>query len=200
MSIHPSPPSCTMHQMILEPVIQSEVSQKEKSIIYEHVHMEPRKMVLMNLFAGQEWRHRCREQICGHSKVSWGQNELKQQHEVYTLPCVKQIASGKLLYNTRTPARRSVMACGMGRRLRREGIYVYLRLIHIVLWQKPTQHCRAIIFQLKVKFFFLNLWRRVKRNATTGELTQPNLPKLSKNYGFPARISCQPIPDELAAK
>ena len=39
--------------------------------------MEPRKMVLMNLFAGQEWRHRCREQICGHSKVSWGQNELR---------------------------------------------------------------------------------------------------------------------------
>ena len=45
-----------------------------------------------------------------------------------------------------------------------------------------------------------NLWRRVKRYATTRELTQPNLPKLSKNCGFPARISCQPILDELAAK
>ena len=57
--------------------IQSEVNQKEKSIIYEHVHMKSRKMVLMNLFAGQEWRHRCREQICGHSKVRWGWNELR---------------------------------------------------------------------------------------------------------------------------
>lgn len=25
------------------------------------------KMVLMNLFAGQKWRHRCREWTCGHS-------------------------------------------------------------------------------------------------------------------------------------
>ena len=69
MTTHSSPPSCTMHQMILEPVIQSKVSQKEESIIYEHVHTESRKLVLMNLFAGQEWRQRCREQICGHSKV-----------------------------------------------------------------------------------------------------------------------------------
>ena len=26
------------------------------------MHMESRKMVLMNLFAGQQWRHRHREQ------------------------------------------------------------------------------------------------------------------------------------------
>ena len=24
------------------------------------------KMILMNLFAGKEWRHRCREWSCGH--------------------------------------------------------------------------------------------------------------------------------------
>ena len=28
--------------------------------------MEPRKMVQMNLFAGQKLRHRCREQMYGH--------------------------------------------------------------------------------------------------------------------------------------
>ena len=28
--------------------------------------MDSRKMVLMNLFAGQQWRRRHREQICGH--------------------------------------------------------------------------------------------------------------------------------------
>ena len=27
---------------------------------------------------------------------------------------------------------------------------VYLELIHNVVWQKPTQHCKAIIFQLKI--------------------------------------------------
>ena len=29
--------------------------------------MESRKMVLMNLFAGQQWRWRYKEQTCGHS-------------------------------------------------------------------------------------------------------------------------------------
>ena len=29
--------------------------------------MESRKMVLMNLFIGKEWRHRCGEWTCVHS-------------------------------------------------------------------------------------------------------------------------------------
>ena len=33
--------------------------------------------------------------------------------------------------------------------LRREGIHVYLSLSHTVVWQKPTQHCKTIILQLK---------------------------------------------------
>ena len=36
-----------------------------------------------------------------------------------------------------------------------EGIYVYLWLIHVDVWQKQTQHCKAIILQLK--FFLKNL-------------------------------------------
>ena len=39
----------------------------------------------------------------------------------------------------------------MGGRSRREGIYVYLWLIHADIWQKPTQYCKAIILQLKMK-------------------------------------------------
>ena len=35
--------------------------------------------------------------------------------------------------------------------IKREGTYVYLLLIHIVAGQKPTQHCKAIILQLKKK-------------------------------------------------
>ena len=38
---------------------------------------------------------------------------------------------------------------GVAARLKRKRIYVYLELIHIVVWQKLTQHCKAIIFQLK---------------------------------------------------
>ena len=35
------------------------------------------------------------------------------------------------------------------RRLNKEKIYVYIWLIHIVVQQKLTQHCKAIIFQFK---------------------------------------------------
>ena len=37
-------------------------------------------------------------------------------------------------------------------RFKREGIYVHLWLIHTVVQQKPTQHCKAIILQFKNKF------------------------------------------------
>ena len=37
------------------------------------------------------------------------------------------------------------------RRFKREGTHVYLWLIHVDIWQKPTQHCKAIILQLKIK-------------------------------------------------
>ena len=39
---------------------------------------------------------------------------------------------------------------GVGGRFKREGTYVYLWLIYVVVWQKPTQHCKAIILQLKI--------------------------------------------------
>ena len=41
---------------------------------------------------------------------------------------------------------------GVGGRLMREGIYVYLYRIHIVVYQKPMQHCKAIILQFKINF------------------------------------------------
>ena len=39
----------------------------------------------------------------------------------------------------------------MGGRFKREGIYVYVELIHVDVWQK-TKFCKAIILQLKNKF------------------------------------------------
>ena len=38
----------------------------------------------------------------------------------------------------------------VGGRFKREGTYVYLWLIHVDAWQKPTQYCKAIILQLKI--------------------------------------------------
>ena len=37
----------------------------------------------------------------------------------------------------------------MGGELRREGTYAYAWPIHVDVWQKPTQYCKAIILQLK---------------------------------------------------
>ena len=38
----------------------------------------------------------------------------------------------------------------VGERFKREGTYVYLWLVHIDVWQKPTHYCEAIILQLKI--------------------------------------------------
>ena len=37
---------------------------------------------------------------------------------------------------------------GMGGRFKREGTYVYLWLIQVDIWQRPTQNCKAVILQL----------------------------------------------------
>ena len=46
--------SVLVRWMILEPVIQTEVSQRKTNIVYYHIYMESRKILLMNLSAGQE--------------------------------------------------------------------------------------------------------------------------------------------------
>ena len=40
----------------------------------------------------------------------------------------------------------------VGGRFRREGTYVYQWLMHVDLWQKPIQCCKAIILPLKIFF------------------------------------------------
>ena len=46
---------------------------------------------------------------------------------------------------------------GDGREVQKEGIYVYLWLIHVEAWQKTTKFCKATILQqkinLKIKYF-----------------------------------------------
>ena len=40
----------------------------------------------------------------------------------------------------------------MGERFKREGTFVYLWSIHVDLWQKSIQYCKAVIIQLKINF------------------------------------------------
>ena len=55
--------SILMRWMKLEPIIQSEVSLKDKDHynILTHIYMEFRKMVTITLYARQKKRHRCIE-------------------------------------------------------------------------------------------------------------------------------------------
>ena len=48
--------------------------------------------------------------------------------------------------------------------IKREGTYVYLWLIHVNVWQKPTQYGKAIILQVKInKLLFLKEQKKKKR-------------------------------------
>ena len=79
--------------------------------------------------------------------------------ETYTLPYVKQIASGNLLYDAKSSDQ---VLCDnlegwdrveVGAKFKREGTCVYLWLIHADIWQRAMQNCKAIILQLKINNF-----------------------------------------------
>ena len=58
-----------MRWMKLEPIIQSEIHQKEKdkNHILTHIYIKSRKVVPMILLTGQQRRHRCKEKSFGLS-------------------------------------------------------------------------------------------------------------------------------------
>ena len=81
----------------LEPVIQSEVSLKEKNKHRILAHTwNKKKIILMNLFAEKEWGPRRRESACGHSGGGNGTSGGSIIN-IYTLSDVKWIAGEKLL-------------------------------------------------------------------------------------------------------
>ena len=69
--------------MKLEPIIQSEVSQKDKEhySILTHIYMEFIKMVMITLYAKQKKRHRCTEQTFGLFGRRQGWDILREQHQ-----------------------------------------------------------------------------------------------------------------------
>ena len=82
--------SVLMRWMNLEPIIQSDLSQKEKDECHILMYIyRIRKMVLKNLHTGQQWRNRHREQIYGHGE---GEERVRCMERVtwkLTLSCVK---------------------------------------------------------------------------------------------------------------
>ena len=72
-----------MRWMKLEPIIKSEVSQKDKDqySILMHIYMEFRKMLMITLYAKQKKIHRHIEQsfgLCGRRR---GWDVLREQHQ-----------------------------------------------------------------------------------------------------------------------
>ena len=72
--------SVLMRWMKLEPIIQSEVSQKDKE---HYIYMEFRKMVMITLNAKQKKRHSCTEQTFGLCGRRRGWDVSREQHVYY---------------------------------------------------------------------------------------------------------------------
>ena len=111
-------------------------------------------MVLKNLFTWQQWRNRCRKQTYGHGReedsvrcmerVTWKTYiticKIDSQWEFSVwLRKLNKGSVGKL--------NKGGIGQEMGERFKREGISVFLWLIHVEVWQKTTKFCKAIIFQ-----------------------------------------------------
>ena len=97
--------------------------------------------------------HRHREQTCGRSGEWRSWDELRELHwNIYITTC-KIDSQWKFAVGGRGANRGlgdSLAGWEGGGRFQRKGTCVYFWLIHIDGWQKPTQHCRAIILQLKI--------------------------------------------------
>ena len=138
------------------PIIDNEVSQKEKHqySILMHI-MEFRKMVMMTLYARQQKRHRYKEQTFGlweKVRVRWFAI-IALKHVYYHIrnrwpvqvQCMKQSTQSQCSGTTQ-----KLGWDGGGCGVQDWGTHVHPWLIHVNVWQKPSQYCKVIILQLKL--------------------------------------------------
>ena len=129
-------------------------SEREKQVSHTNTYVDSGKTVLKNLPAGQQLRWRLEKRcVCGLSKGWVGWMEGEQGNRCPTM-CTQR-ASGSLLDDSgnshwgSVTTYRSGMGWGVGGRLKRE-LYMYLWLIHVDVWPKSKQYCKAIILWLKI--------------------------------------------------
>ena len=114
--------------------------------------------------AAMEMQTQRTDSLTQRQEMSGGTNGGNSM-ETYTLSCVKYIDSDNLLYDSGSSERCSVttqrdrMGRDGGRRLKRERTYVYLWLIHVTIWQRPTQRVKefkkSINQQINIKKIIL---------------------------------------------
>ena len=134
--------SVLTRQTNLEPIRQSDVSQKEKHkyLILKHIYGIQKNGTDGSICrAGREMQTQRTDlrTWCG----GWGGTETVAGHRVRTI--CKQPASGDLLHGSESasPGPGTAYRARWGRRqLRREGTRAYLWSMHAGTWQKPTQH------------------------------------------------------------
>ena len=127
-----------MRWMNLEPILQSEVSQKEKEKYCIQIHVYRIQKNSTEEFIYRAAMENQTQQTYGH--MGRGEERVRCVERVtwkLTLPYLKQIANWYLLYGSGNSNRASVstqrgeMGREMGGRFKREGIYVCLWVIHV---------------------------------------------------------------------
>ena len=96
-------------------------------------------MVLMNLFAGKEWRCQNREWTCAHIRGRSERAEWRKEHQHISTVTYRADSRWGAAGNTGSPAW-----------LTRDK-EITVAALSSVVWQKPTQPHKAIFLQLKNK-------------------------------------------------
>ena len=87
-------------------------------------------MVLKNLFTGQQWRNRHRQQTYGPGERG-GEGEMYGKNNMDTYITICKTDSQQEFAVGSVSTERGGMGREMGGRFKREGTYVYLWLIHV---------------------------------------------------------------------
>ena len=136
----------------LESVLMSKVRERI-NIVFQCTYMESRKMVLKNIFTGQQWRKRYKEQTYRYGERG-GEGEMygKSNMETYITTCKIDNQWEFALWLRKLKQGLCNNLAGWdgeedGREIQKGGVYAYLWLILVEVWQKTTKLCKAIILQ-----------------------------------------------------
>ena len=143
--------------MHLHRVIEHEVGQKVKNrcsiLTHRCVQSITRKAVQMSLVPGQKERQRQRAQTRTPRRKRagcwWRICEIGVDTYTLLILWIQQVTNADLLHSTGNSVQCSVVT-RVGRKSRKQGIYMHVQLIHHVDGQKLIQHWKATLFQKRL--------------------------------------------------
>ena len=116
--------------------------------------MESRKMVPINLFAGSNGETDIENRFMNSGRGEERVGCIESHMETYITICKIDSQQEFAIWFRELKYWLCINREGCdGKGERRKGIYAYLWLIHVAVWQKTTKFCKAIILQLKNKIF-----------------------------------------------